>query len=213
MVIIGNTAINWTNGCTLGFIVKALALRAFMVTRLLRPVSLRYSRCVRCLVSATGVSAVRVPTYLRCNLSSVACSRTSRPTLRLRLPPTFAAMALVPVEKSSREETFGVLCKQFDIDGKIEKLLISEGIQSLEEFRFFFVAESDVATFTAKVNMGDKAQLQAARLRRAWHAVRQMGDKIPRQVTLNEYFIAPFGLANGVRCITQMLWSVSRKDV
>ena len=45
------------------------------------------------------------------------------------------------------------------------------------------------------------------------HAVRQMGDKIPRQVTLNEYFIAPFGLANGVRCITQMLRSVSRKDV
>ena len=43
--------------------------------------------------------------------------------------------------------------------------------QDVEEFRFFFDAEAKVEPWLGKIQLGAEAQIQAARLRRAWHAV------------------------------------------
>ena len=82
-----------------------------------------------------------------------------------------------PVQKSTREETFHVLCTDFNLDKKAEDLIISSGIMNLEEFRFYFVKEEEVATFLAKITDYDAPdrRLMETRLRRAWHAVRQHG--------------------------------------
>ena len=45
------------------------------------------------------------------------------------------------------------------------------GIANLEEFRFFFDAEAKVEPWLGKIQLGAEAQIQAARLRRAWHSV------------------------------------------
>ena len=49
--------------------------------------------------------------------------------------------------------------------------LSKAGIANLEEFRFFFDAESKVEPWLGKIQLGAEASIQAARLRRAWHAV------------------------------------------
>ena len=49
--------------------------------------------------------------------------------------------------------------------------LSKAGIANLEEFRFFFDAEAKVEPWLGKIQLGAEAQIQAARLRRAWHSV------------------------------------------
>ena len=49
--------------------------------------------------------------------------------------------------------------------------LLKEKIQDIEEFRFFFDSKTKVEKWISKISLGDDANIQAARVRRAWHAV------------------------------------------
>ncbi|CAJ1365072.1 unnamed protein product, partial [Effrenium voratum] len=53
----------------------------------------------------------------------------------------------------------------------VVEALSKAGIANLEEFRFFFNAEAKVEPWLGKIQLGAEAQIQAARLRRAWHSV------------------------------------------
>lgn len=50
--------------------------------------------------------------------------------------------------------------------------LIKSNIESMDEFRYFFDEESKIEAWISKLSLGDNKQIQAARLRRAWAAVR-----------------------------------------
>ena len=50
--------------------------------------------------------------------------------------------------------------------------LKAEGLQDLEELRFFFDSEDHVGRWVSKLGLGDTTLLQTARVRRAWAAVR-----------------------------------------
>ncbi len=63
-----------------------------------------------------------------------------------------------PVQKSTREETFAQLCKDFKLDEKVCKLILDTSIQNLEELRFYFVKEDEVATFLATLALGGTDQ-------------------------------------------------------
>ena len=81
----------------------------------------------------------------------------------------------VPVQKAGRDETFAVLSKDFKLSQEVMGLLLATNVADLEEFRFFFTKEEDIVPFLAKkTDLADK-DLMAARLRRAWHAVRHFG--------------------------------------
>ena len=80
-----------------------------------------------------------------------------------------------PVQKATREETFKCLTDDFSLGPKVYDLLIKSQLQSLDEFRFHFVDEKEIATFLAPADLGDEARISETRMRRAWHAVRQGG--------------------------------------
>ena len=79
-----------------------------------------------------------------------------------------------PVQKATREETFKCLAQDFGLDEKILKKMVDSSMQNLEEFRFYFVQESEVATWISDVDLGQEKRINEARLRRAWHAVKQL---------------------------------------
>ena len=80
----------------------------------------------------------------------------------------------MPVQKATREETFKCLVQDFALDEKVLKKLIESPIQNLEEFRFYFVQESEIATWLADIDLGKEQRIMEARARRAWHSVKQM---------------------------------------
>ena len=45
-------------------------------------------------------------------------------------------------------------------------------LKNLEEFRFLFDSEAEIGVWIARLNLGDQEQLQVARLRRTWSAVK-----------------------------------------
>ena len=79
-----------------------------------------------------------------------------------------------PVQKATRDETFKCLAHDFNLDEKILKKLVDSPMQNLEEFRFFFVQESEIATWMADIELGADKRINEARLRRTWHAVKQL---------------------------------------
>ena len=81
-----------------------------------------------------------------------------------------------PVRRATREETFTGLCTDFASNDLVEDKLLATPMQNLEEFRFFWISEADVAPWIADVVLGDDRRITEARLRRAWHSVRQMGS-------------------------------------
>ncbi|CAE8628818.1 unnamed protein product [Polarella glacialis] len=90
-----------------------------------------------------------------------------------------------PLQKNTKEETFGVLCDDFKLHKKVYEAILAADIQDLEEFRFYFTDEGQVAPWIAKIVDLVKPDLQATRLRRAWYAVRRQGefrdtDKCPK---------------------------------
>ena len=85
----------------------------------------------------------------------------------------------VPTQRETQAETFACLASDFNLSDAVRDLITAEGIQNLEEFRFLFTKEDDVAPFLAKSSDLAERSLQAVRLRRAWHAVRH-------QATLRE---------------------------
>ena len=83
--------------------------------------------------------------------------------------------AIRPVERATRELTFEQLCKDFSLSDKIYEALLALKLANLEEFRFYWCAETEIQSFTAGIDGLEDPQLQLARLRRAWHSVRQVG--------------------------------------
>ncbi len=57
----------------------------------------------------------------------------------------------------------------------VAELLLEAGIQGFEDFLLFFVKEEDIAGLLATDEDLASKPIQAARCRRAWHAVRQHG--------------------------------------
>ena len=78
-----------------------------------------------------------------------------------------------PAQKSTKEETFRALCSDFTLDERVFDHFMKSLIGDLEDFRFFFVEEKDIAPGVASVAIYDEnIHIQEARLRRAWHTVR-----------------------------------------
>eukprot|EP00435_Cladocopium_sp_Y103_P054452 s2532_g17.t1 len=71
----------------------------------------------------------------------------------------------------SPEKRLRKLGEQFTLDRVVVEALIKEKIQDLEEFRFFFDCETKVEKWMSKLSLGEEANIQAARVRRAWNAV------------------------------------------
>ena len=80
-------------------------------------------------------------------------------------------MAFNPILTGSPEERLRKLGEQFSLERVVVDALIKETIQDLEEFRFFFDCETKVEKWLSKLSLGEEANIQAARVRRAWHAV------------------------------------------
>ena len=70
---------------------------------------------------------------------------------------------------------FRQLGKDFAFEDVVVEHLVTQGLQSLEEFRFLWHQESQVETWLTQVKVTN-ATLQASRLRRAWHSVRLQAD-------------------------------------
>lgn len=80
-------------------------------------------------------------------------------------------MSFTPILTGTPEERLRALGTQFKLSSDVVDSLIKAQIQDLEEFRFFFADESKVEVWLHKVPLGEEANIQAARLRRAWHSV------------------------------------------
>ena len=81
-------------------------------------------------------------------------------------------------EKGDSTDTFGLLGQAFNLDERVVTAILTDGIDSLQDFRFFFATETDVETFIAKQEpVIPFAQLQISRLRGAWRAVRGQADE------------------------------------
>ena len=77
----------------------------------------------------------------------------------------------VPNDSGTPEERLGKLKDEFNLSPAIVEALVKEQIQNMEEFRFFWDEEAKIGTWCSKLRLGDDANVQAARLRRAWNAV------------------------------------------
>ena len=81
-------------------------------------------------------------------------------------------------EKGDSTETFGLLGQAFNLDERVATAILTDGIDSLQDFWFFFATETEVETFIAKQEPASPfAQVQVSRLRGAWRAVRDQADK------------------------------------
>lgn len=84
-----------------------------------------------------------------------------------------SGLQLIPSPDLGAAATFETLGTNFKIDEAVIKYLLKVGLESLEEFRFFWDAEEKIDTWLAKVGLKEEERnLQGARLRRAWAAVR-----------------------------------------
>ena len=78
----------------------------------------------------------------------------------------------LPKEGASGEEVLKSLGAHFKWHDDVTLALIKSNIESMDEFRYFFDEESKIEAWISKLSLGDNKQIQAARLRRAWAAVR-----------------------------------------
>ncbi len=83
------------------------------------------------------------------------------------------ARMVIPVAKSTPEETFETLCRDFNMLPVVGEVLRAAGIQSLDDFRFYSVKEEDIEPLLATNQQLAELPIQATRCRHAWHAVRQ----------------------------------------
>ena len=79
---------------------------------------------------------------------------------------------LVPRNQSQlTAASLDTLALNFSLHQDMVAKLKTEGLQDLEEFRFFFDSEDHVGRWVSKLGLGDATLLQTARVRRAWSAV------------------------------------------
>ena len=79
----------------------------------------------------------------------------------------------MPVQKEDSAATFRALSEQFKLNEQTMALIQESKIETLNDLRFYFAAESEVGTFLAKKEGIPDVALMTARLRGAWHAIRQ----------------------------------------
>ena len=68
--------------------------------------------------------------------------------------------------------TLAKLQTNFDLADVVVEALEKSQLKNLEEFRFLFDSEAEIGIWTARLKPGDQEQLQVARLRRTWSAVK-----------------------------------------
>ena len=78
----------------------------------------------------------------------------------------------LPRDGATGEEVLKSLGAQFSLDDRVVQGLVQAKISHIEEFRYFFDAEDKIAPWITKLSLGDESNIQGARLRRAWAAVR-----------------------------------------
>ena len=78
-----------------------------------------------------------------------------------------------PTQQATREEMFSCLCADFSLHNEVKQEILNAGIQNLEEFRFYFTDESEIAPWLADCALDDVRRINETGLRRAWHSVRQ----------------------------------------
>ena len=99
------------------------------------------------------------------------------------------ALALVPRDGTTTEDAFTKLATNFKLSEVVKDALIRSKLENLEEFRFLFDEESKVEPWVVKLKLGDDHTVQAARLRRAWSAVRlyfQQSEQDRSKVTASD---------------------------
>ena len=79
----------------------------------------------------------------------------------------------IPVEKGETSETFQTLATQFRLNDATMTYIRKRKIENLNDLRFFFADESEVATFLSKETSIPDIDLMTSRVRAAWHAIRQ----------------------------------------
>ena len=79
---------------------------------------------------------------------------------------------LVPQDQTQFAAALSTPARNFSLQDEGVAKLKSEGLQDLEELRFFFDSEDHVGRWVSKLGLGDATLLQTARVRRAWSAVR-----------------------------------------
>ena len=79
-----------------------------------------------------------------------------------------------PSGEQSGEEALRALGKHFKLHTQVVDHLIKAQIEDLEEFRFFWDGEEKIESWVQKIGIADETarNIQLARLRRAWSAVR-----------------------------------------
>ena len=86
-------------------------------------------------------------------------------------------------------DAFTKLATNFKLSEVVKDALIRSKLENLEEFRFLFDEESKVEPWVVKLKLGDDHTVQAARLRRAWSAVRlyfQQSEQDRSKVTASD---------------------------
>lgn len=83
-----------------------------------------------------------------------------------------ASLNLVPRDGSNGTEVFTKLATNFNLSDVVRDALIATKMDNLDEFRFFFDEETKVDAWVNGLRLGEEKGLQAARVRRAWFAVR-----------------------------------------
>ena len=79
-----------------------------------------------------------------------------------------------PAGETSGEEALRTLGKHFKLHQQVVDYLLKAQIEDLEEFRFFWDSEAKIEPWVLKIGIADETarNIQLARLRRAWAAVR-----------------------------------------
>ena len=98
-----------------------------------------------------------------------------------------AAPDLVAIEKGNKEATFTALATEFKFDDKVKALFLAGSMENLEDFRYYFSAETEIDAFVATDStlQGPDQRIQISRVRRAWAAVRQNGTRKENRNTVS----------------------------
>ena len=88
------------------------------------------------------------------------------------------SLNLVPRDGSTGRDVFTKLAENFNLSDAVRDALIATKMDNLDEFRFFFDEEAKVDAWVNRLSLGEEKALQAARVRRAWFAVRLLFRKM-----------------------------------
>ncbi|CAE7248146.1 unnamed protein product, partial [Symbiodinium sp. CCMP2456] len=83
-----------------------------------------------------------------------------------------SSVTLTPRDGTDIATTLQALGLNFGLDDKVVQALLATKVQNLEELRYFFADEGAVDPWLKKTPLGEEHNIQAARLRRCWAAVR-----------------------------------------